>query len=515
MTADAVIFADGMTTTGVWARSAGPYRIATHLRRMGLRVQVVDFWSLIVMEGEELVDVLLEKFVGPNTLFVGFSSTFFNLRVPLYFGRKNRDKTVGYYTRHVDNQNVFCAPDDLIAYIRQRVKAINPNCHMLLGGARADRNAKHMDVVVFGYAEQHMEEYIRWRRGKNPFFRWNTHEGKIILENNVTAEGLDFTAATIDWAPEDCIMPGESLPIEVSRGCIFRCKFCSFPLNGRAKDDEDHLKNPSVLYEEFMRNWELYGVRRYMFSDDTYNDSVPKMEHMNEVVRKLPFKLEFATYGRLDLIARYPEHIDLIEQNGCTSMTFGIESLNQKAAASIGKGGKTERLIETLWTLRERWQNRVHTSAGFIFGLPHDTYETIDQWADPVTDVRFPLHSPIFIPLGIDYTPKSQKKFSSELDKDPGAYGYVIGQHGMWVNDRFGTKKAECEVLARSMNNYITKQGRDHYGSHVLIGVEDDELSRDQSVLLGAYGVNSQRNNMSRTYSRFLRYLGRVLNLEQ
>jgi hypothetical protein len=27
--------------------------------------------------------------------------------------------------------------------------------------------------------------------------------------------------------------------------------------------------------------------------------------------------------------------------------------------------------------------------------------------------------------------------------------------------------------------------------------------------------VNSQRNNMSRTYSRFLRYLGRVLNLEQ
>lgn len=514
MTADVVIFADGMTTTGVWARSAGPYRIATHLRRMGLRVQVIDFWSFIVTEGPELIDVVLDKFVGANTLFVGFSSTFFNLRVPLYFGRKNKDKTVGYYTRHVDSQNALCAPDDLIAYIRERVKAINPKTAMLLGGARADRNAKHMDVVVFGYAEKEIEEYVRWRQGKNPFFQSSKHEGRLILENNVKAEGLDFSAATIDWAPEDCIIEGESLPIEVSRGCIFRCKFCSFPLNGRAKDDLDHLKDPMVLRDEFIRNWELYGVRRYMFSDDTYNDSIPKMERMNEVVRDLPFKLEFATYGRLDLIARFPEHAELIEQNGCTSITFGIESLNHKAAASIGKGGKPERLIECLHMLREKWQNRVHTSAGFIFGLPHDTYETIDQWSDQLTDVRFPLHSPIFIPLGIDYSPTTQKKFQSELDKDPGAWGYVIGEHGMWVNDRYGTKKIECEVLARSMNNYITKQGRDQYGSHVLIGVEDDELSRSQSLLLGAYGINNRRNNMSRTYSRFLRYLGRVLNLE-
>jgi hypothetical protein len=515
MTADAVIFTDGMTTTGVWARSAGPYRIATHLRRMGLRVQVVDFWSLIVNEGPELIDVIIEKFVGPNTLFVGFSSTFFNLRLQMYLGHKNKDKSVGYYTRHVDNQNVFCAPEDLIAYIRNKVKSINPNCAMLLGGARADKNSKHMDVVVFGYAEKELEEYIRWRQGKNPFFQSVKHDGKLIIENNVTAEGLDFTSATIDWEPEDCIIPGESLPIEVSRGCIFRCKFCSFPLNGRAKDDKDHLKDASILYDEFMRNWQLYGVRRYMFSDDTYNDSVSKMEQMNDIVQKLPFKLEFATYGRLDLIARFPEHIDLIEQNGCTSITFGIESLNQKSAASIGKGGKSERLIETLHELRARWKNRIHTSAGFIFGLPHDTYDTIDKWSEPVTDVRFPLHSPIFIPLGIDNTLTTQRKFQSDLDKDPGAFGYRLIENGMWVNDKFGTTKLKCEEIAHKMNNYITKQGRDHYGSHVLIGVENENLSRDQSLLLGAYGVNSQRNNMSHTYSCFLQYIGRVLNLEK
>ena len=35
----------------------------------------------------------------------------------------------------------------------------------------------------------------------------------------------------------DFILPGESLPLELSRGCIFKCRFCQYPNIGKDKDD--------------------------------------------------------------------------------------------------------------------------------------------------------------------------------------------------------------------------------------------------------------------------------------
>lgn len=506
----ALIFNDGMTSTGTWARSGGAYRIATHLRSMGLRVQVIDFWSYLCIEDESLTDLLLEKFVGSDTIFVGFSSTFYNLRLQQTLGFKSKEHQ-GFYTKHVTN-NTFATTDQRMQHIRDVVKKINPNTHLLLAGARATRNTKFVDVVLFGYGEIEVERYVNWWLGKNPFFMPTREDGKLIIEDNPTAEGFDFTRSTIHWTDEDCIQPGESLPIEISRGCIFRCKFCSFPLNGRGK--LDYLKDMNVLREELIRNYEKFGVRKYMFSDDTYNDTTYKLEWMNEVLKELPFKIEFATYGRLDLIAKFPEHADLIMQNGCTSITFGIESLNRKAAASIGKGADPAKLIETLYTLRDKWKNNIHTSSGFILGLPHDTYDTMYEWTEQLIDVRFPLHNSIFIPLGIADIKVTQKKFVSDFDQDPAKYGYELLKPAGWKNPRFGTDSQGCEEMAKSITNYVTKQGRDHYGSHVLIGVEGDNLSREQSLLLGAYGVNLKFNMLSFTYQRWLSYLGDIMRLD-
>ena len=507
----ALIFSDCMTTMNTWARSSGAYRIATHLREMGLRVQVVDYWAYLNIEAEELTELLIEKFVGSETLFVGFASTFFNWRLLRSFGYRSTDK-VGFYTSHVDS-SVMCTTEARVQAIRDKVKSINPKTDLMLAGARASRKVAGMDVVVFGYGERHIEDYVKWKKGKNPFFQGTRDEhGRTILEYNTTAAGLDFGKTTIRWNAEDCVQPGESLPIEISRGCIFRCSFCSFPLNGRAKND--YLKESEVLAGEFIRNYELYGTTKYMFADDTYNDTNTKLEWMNEVVSRLPFTLEFATYGRLDLIAKFPEQIQLIQQNGCTSMTFGIESLNQKAAAAIGKGGKTERLIETLYRMREVWGNKVHTSAGFILGLPYDTYDTMEAWTDRLIDPRFPLHNPLFVPLGITNAKTTEKKFVSDFDKDPGKFGYVLNSTG-WVNDTYGTSLDGCEYMGKSMVNYMTKQGRDHYGSHVLIGVEDETLSREQSLVLGAYGVARHYAMGSRTYQRYLNYMHDILNLPE
>ena len=60
------------------------------------------------------------------------------------------------------------------------------------------------------------------------------------------------------------------LPLEVARGCIFKCNFCSFPLNGKGKGEA--IRDFSYIRDELIENYELYGIEDYWLTDDTFND---------------------------------------------------------------------------------------------------------------------------------------------------------------------------------------------------------------------------------------------------
>lgn len=74
MTVDVLIFTG--TYAGM-AKSAGAFRIATELRKQGYTVQVVDMFLHLSQKSVDRILQIIRKFVGPNTLWVGFSSTFF------------------------------------------------------------------------------------------------------------------------------------------------------------------------------------------------------------------------------------------------------------------------------------------------------------------------------------------------------------------------------------------------------------------------------------------------------
>jgi radical SAM superfamily enzyme YgiQ (UPF0313 family) len=152
-----------------------------------------------------------------------------------------------------------------------------------------------------------------------------------------------FSIETLDhrFTEQDCIIKGETLPLEVSRGCIFKCSFCAFPLNGKSKFD--YLRDPEQIKDELTHNFEKYGTTNYFLCDDTFNDSTMKIERLHKAITSLPFKIHFTTYLRLDLLNAHREQIPLLKEMGLASPFFGIESLNQKSASSIGKGMKVEK----------------------------------------------------------------------------------------------------------------------------------------------------------------------------
>jgi len=392
----------------------------------------------------DLIIKILNKFVNENTLWVGFSSTFFDSNpVVDNVPRGVYDESISFTNEKIDK-------------IKSTVYSINNNCKFILGGAKASflKISNFIDYYVEGYADNSIIELTRYLENKNPFFQFTSNpDGSKSVTNDRTASSFNFSNYGFSWQVEDGILPEEALPIEISRGCIFKCAFCTYPLNGKKK--LDYIKSPDVLVDEFKRNYELFGTTKYIYSDDTHNDSVEKLEILyDKVYSKLPFKISFGSYIRLDLLRAHPHTIDLLKESGLTSCFFGIESINYLANKSIGKGMKTENIIDTLNLLKDKWAD-VFKEAGFIIGLPNDSEDDICKWLDLVTDKEFPLDRISLSPLRI--YKGSKNIWSNLIELDPESYGYNFTSSIDWKNNKGLTRKASYDIVNRYNQSPKTK----------------------------------------------------------
>jgi radical SAM superfamily enzyme YgiQ (UPF0313 family) len=393
-----------------FAKTIGPYGIADSLRRNGFTVQVINMVNTFFED--ELLEVL-ESLIGDNTKIVGVSTTFF--------------ESFDFKNMHANSQS---DPMDLLTKVLKKIKISYPKIKIISGGAYSHQQIGDpiFDAVFHGYADNSIIEYaFSLTSKKKPI--WNTAKGTKVIEGEHYP--VDIEHLKHQWEDNDIIFPGETLPIEISRGCIFKCKFCNFQLIGKKK--LDYIRDYEFLREEFLRNYEKFGVTNYTFCDDTFNDSTEKLERIHKVIKDLPFRINFITYLRLDLLHAHREQLTLLKEMGLRSGFFGIESLNLESAKAVGKGLHSEKIKDFLLELKEKHFNSDTESnfvCSFIVGLP---YETIDssrrtfEWCQE-HDINT-IWSPLYI--------RTSARYQSDIDKNYKNYGYrlIEGTKQSWVNE--------------------------------------------------------------------------------
>jgi radical SAM superfamily enzyme YgiQ (UPF0313 family) len=405
------------TAGPVWQRSIGAYQVASHCRQNGFSCQVIDFTDMFSQY--EIIN-LLEKFINESTLALGVSTSFF----------ANETTKKKFISANRTFENVIPTS---IRQIIETVKTRFPNLKIFAGGAQSYQiiNDPLFDTIFHGYSEQSVVEYLKeLSTGK-----------KRIWPKQGAAQIIDGAHAHFDiqqmhhrWEENDCILPKETLPIEISRGCIFKCKFCAYPLNGKKKFD--YLRDPEFIVDEIQKNYEMFGTTNYFFTDDTFNDSTYKLERLHKAITKLSFKIKFVTYLRLDLIHKHPEQSDLLYEMGLGSAFFGIETLNHRTGKTIGKGMHPTKVKDFLVDLHDnRWKKEIPITCSFIIGLPYETEQSVrssHEWCkqSPINDVWFPL----FI--------RSDTHFKSEFDLNYNNYGYTIDDNGQWAAEFFDYNSA-------------------------------------------------------------------------
>jgi hypothetical protein len=474
---DVILFTDTVEFN-VKSRGYGVHRLATHIRENGYSCLVIDFSSIITWD---IYTKLIDKAIGPNTLAVGYSTTWMPFKFP-DVGVRSSNPGEG---EGLDDER-FKIPSLVTAFAKDEyapwinyVKQRNSKTKTILGGAKIDfyLNAP-VDHIIVGIGETEILDLLNSISG-----RTRRIFGKVIdHDRKAHNSDWDFRNSTTQYTDFDLIQPQETLNLEISRGCKFKCAYCSYPLIGQKTSD--YLKHPEVIRRELIENYERWGTTKYFIVDDTFNDSTEKMQMFADISQSLPFKLKFWCYLRADIIAAHPEQIQLLKDAGIQETYFGLETFNPKSAKFIGKGMAHERIVDTLYKCKEVWGPSSYIAAGVIIGLPYETQSSILKAAEFFRREDCPVDLANMFPLSIIGNHDLVKyMYMSEIDRNYSKYGYYFPNPDVnffsWCKDDDTDINSydQAEQLAQEINQTLTNHS---YRGDFYVSSFNDERLKDR-----------------------------------
>jgi radical SAM superfamily enzyme YgiQ (UPF0313 family) len=364
---DAIIFTECNGSIG-WGRDAGAYTAASALRSKGYSVLVVDFFSHFDwIKWTKIID----RFVSEKTKMIGFSSTHFSSLRP-------SDWLETFSADHRTHKNLrwnvyFPQPPHIIAEWVAYAKMRNPAVKIVVGGQKvAQKNILKkeypmVDIWVGGMADvsivKIIQEISAGIQSNKEIFSEKTYEP--LSEKS-------FRTSKIHWQESDFLFNNEAIPLEISRGCPFRCSFCDY----KKKPSGTWIKKSDILREQVIDAWEKFGIHHYMITDFLVNESIEKLKMIHEVFTNLPFKISWSGFARLDLLKKYPEMKELIYESGAKSIQWGIETINKDVGIRINKNTNQTEIELLLESCRKAWGDNIIMGSGFIVGLPGETKDS-------------------------------------------------------------------------------------------------------------------------------------------
>lgn len=484
-----IIFWTGVFELSAHYRAIGAYQLSWWMRQHGYDCQVIDF--IHHMSVEELVN-FTEKFITKDTLCLGVSSTFWSQLKP-----KNKIWSMS-------RLEPISVPDVVESALHE-IKNRHPKIKIVLGGVSADfipaESYKLFDVSIVGDAEDTFLDLVNAWRDQKSIFHAVQRGGRPFI--NAAANCVfDIQNSSHRFTEQDCIIPGETLPLEISRGCIFRCSFCQYPHLGKTKFD--YLRKFDLIAQEIQHNFDKFKTTNYYILDDTFNDSDYKMQGWKNAIDQLDFDINYTAYLRADLLNRNSSHIELLKNTGLMSGFFGIESFNGQASRAVGKGWSGRQARQFLPELKSIWQNDVTFHCSFIVGLPPETvgeYYQTHQWL-----LDHDMDSWVFKPLLI--TP-GFRTMSSDFDRNFEKYGFTYDHDSQqWSTPYMTSQKAVAvaSVLNRLGEKHVKVTSWKAL-SLLGLGISKYQLNNVRSVDFDWQEVVEKKNNFIVAYKNKLNSL--------
>ena len=275
--------------------------------------------------------------------------------------------------------------DELFRFI----KKIDKNIITIAGGPHPTsilnktlEQNKDIDMVVYGEGEKTIIELIDklekkkeikdvdgiiYRKGKEikrtkpreliQDLDWLAFPAKHLLKQEIYV-----------WSvPKKGIIPVSS--IETTRGCPFKCSFCSQTIIFGNKMRERSVDD---VIEEIKEIKNKHKINHLIFYDDTLGLNKKRTIEMCE--RIIDEKLDITFEGMTRVNCVDEELIKKLKQAGLNRLSFGVESGNQNILNAVKKGINLKQ-IRNAYKLIDK--HKIESRMSVVLGLPFETEKTI------------------------------------------------------------------------------------------------------------------------------------------
>jgi radical SAM superfamily enzyme YgiQ (UPF0313 family) len=275
--------------------------------------------------------------------------------------------------------------------VLKTVKAWRPDVFTVAGGLHAsllpaDFQADYVDAIVIGEGETTFKELLEvldrpaangrtealarvdglaWRRGDGPWV-FNKDRGLLPSLDVLPMPARDLAARYGDRY--FFLFDKPHTMVATSRGCPFRCNFCSVW-------KFYHKKCRYQSAERVVTEIETVKTRTISFVDDNFLANVPRAHKIADIIRQRGIKKEFGMQARTDTISRHPDLLKKWREAGLETVLIGFEAASQDKLDAVAKGAtieQNERAMDILNSLG------VHMWGAFIVD-PQFTREDFRQ----------------------------------------------------------------------------------------------------------------------------------------
>lgn len=283
--------------------------------------------------------------------------------------------------------------------LAEKIKKVYPEKKIILGGPQA--------------------LFLDKKLGLNQNFHWVIGEGEKPLAKIISGS-KEKTYRFCQINDLDCLpfysfdslgyKKIDSLPLFSSRGCKFKCKFCTERL--LYKKFRQHC--PAYIIGQIKYLISRHQTKYFIFNDSFLNYNLTWLEKFAKMAIKEKLNIKWEAQFRVD--TRLPLTLArLLKASGCYNLFIGMESASDKVLGLMNKGFTCSQAITFFKILK---QAGIHFEISLIFDYPGETKTDFEK------TITFIRKNKNLIPKiaqanpFIDYWKKEEAELKSQKDNN-------------------------------------------------------------------------------------------------
>jgi len=260
------------------------------------------------------------------------------------------------------------------------------------------------------------------------------HDGRYVVtrsapERNILQDNL------IDYSLFPPHAVGDYVNIRITKGCPFRCSFCSFPL----RTDKYNVSQLAAIETELDAIKNAGSVSGLFFIDDTVNVPLTTFKDMMRLMILKDYGFKWHCFFRADFCDE--ETVELMARAGCQGVFLGLESANDRLLANMHKTPRKSHYRNTIPMFKRAG---IQVFASLFFGFPGETRDTAQETMDFLEETK-----PDFFRSLIWYCDPV-----TPIWKERNKYN-LKGYNFSWTHSTMNVDTA-CELMERSFLSFDT-----------------------------------------------------------